>query len=202
MSLQQRLAISSTFSTPVPSSLPPCPWMPLDGLIQLWAIFGNDACEVPQSADVLHATSQAFAALAQERAAFQHYSDISTGHRRHPLPGPRQRAWAAGDQGPGEKAFTGQGWTVAALHMAATHWLEVTRYLNQYATSCPQDEALQHDLQVLIFHARSQRLRVWTIAQHLLQDDVTYYRKRYGITTDLLDDDDDEGQQVGEEGTR
>src|SRR3989442_702534 len=103
MSLQQRLAISSTFSTPVPSSLLPCPWMPLDGLIQLWAIFSNDACEVPQSADVLHATSQAFAALAQERAAFQHYSDISTG-----------------DQRPGEKTFTGPGWTVAALHMAAT----------------------------------------------------------------------------------
>jgi hypothetical protein len=167
--------------------------MPLDGLIQLWAAFGNDACEVPQSADALHATSQAFAALAQERAAFQPSIGTGTG-QLHLLPVQPPQVWTADDQRRGEEVFIEQGWSVTALHMAATHWLEVTRYLGQYAASCSQeDEAFQHDLRVFIAHARSQRLRVWTIAQHLLQEDATRYRAQYGIITDLLDEDEDEG---------
>jgi hypothetical protein len=163
----------------------------------LWATFGNDACEVPQSVDILHATSRAFEALAEERDAFRQY--LETAPARHLLPLHRQHSQSAADRRrEGDTACIDQRWTVTALHLAATHWSEVSRYLKQYAASCQTDEALQHDVRVLIAHARSQRLRVWTIAQHLLQEEVTSYRAQYGITTDLLDDADAEGQQQQE----
>ncbi len=173
-------------------------WMPLDGLIQLWAAFGNDACDGPRTAAVLHATSQAFAALAEERIAFRHYT-MTCARRPQQVPlQHRGRVWTAEDGKPAEPIPTEQGSPIEALYRAATHWLGVADLLEQYATHwCQEDEALQHDLRVLMVHARSQRLRVWTIAQHLLQEEVTRARKQYGIITDLLGDEseDDAGTE-------
>ena len=152
---------------------PSLAWMPLDGLIQLWAAFGNDACDSSQTA-ALQATSQAFAALAEERLAFRHYTTICA-RRQQQFPPPLYRE---------------QGSPIEALQRAATHWLEVARLLEHYATHwCQEDEGLQHDLLVLMVDARSQRLRVWTIAQHLLWEEVAGSRKQYGIITDLNDNE-------------
>lgn len=173
-------------------------WMPLDGLIQLWVAFGNEASDVPQTADVLHATSKAFAALAEERIAFRHYTIAHTQPQQQ-LPSQfRERASTVDTERPGEPALRAQSSPIEALQQAATHWLEVAGYLEHYATHwCQEDEALQHDLRVLMVHALSQRLRVWTIAQHLLQEEVTDYRKHYGIITDLIDgeSEDDAGTE-------
>ncbi len=174
-------------------------WMPLDGLIQLWAAFGNNACDGPQTVPVLQATSQAFAALAQERLAFRHYT-MMCARRQPPLPPQNQeRAWATDDGKLAEPTPSGQGSPIEALQRAAAHWLEAGDFLEQYATHCCQeDESLQHDLRVLMVHARSQRLRVWTIAQHLLQEEVTHARKQYGVLTDLLDDESEDHARTEE----
>ncbi len=162
------------------------PWMPLDGLIQLWAAFGNDACDSSQTA-ALQATSQAFAALAVEGLAFRYYTTICA-RRQQQFPPPlyREQVWTGYDGKLAGPIISEQGSPIEALQRPAAHWLEVARLLEHYATHwCQEEEALQHDLLVLMVDARSQRLRVWTIAHHLLWEEVAGFRKQYGIITDL-----------------
>ena len=181
------------------STDPSLVWMPLDGLIQLWAAFGNAACDNSQTA-ALQATSQAFAALAEERLAFRHYTTICA-RRRQEFPPSLYREQVAGSGKLTGSILTEQGSPIEALQRAATHWLEVARLLEHYATHwCPGDEALQHDLLVLMVDARSQRLRVWTIAQHLLWEEVAGSRKHYGVITDLGDNENKDS--VGPEGKK
>jgi len=169
---------------------PSIAWMPLDGLIQLWAAFGNDACDSSQTA-ALQATSQAFAALAEERLAFRHYTTICARRQQQFAPPlNRGQVWTADDGKLAGPILTEQGSPVEALQQAAAHWLEAARLLEHCATHCCQeDEGLQHDLLVLMVDARSQRLRVWTIAHHLLWEELAGSRKQYGIITDLNDNE-------------
>lgn len=165
-------------------------WMPLDGLIQLWAAFGNDACDGPETAAALQATSQAFAALAEERLAFRQYTLLRAQCLVPPPPQNREEASPTDDGEPAELTISGQRSPIAPLQRAAAHWQEVGDSLVQYASHCCQeDDALQRDLRVLIVHVRSQRVRVWTIALCLLREEVAQARKRYGILTDFLDDE-------------
>ncbi len=134
------------------------PWMPLDELAAVWAAFGCQA----STATAARATSEAFAAIAEERAALHTYTTIPT----------MQRSW------------TSRRTQVVALHQcsieslmqAATHWFAAACALQESIEQPVQENGVTHEhVQFLVGHTLAQRLRVWTIAQHLLAEQVANY---------------------------
>ena len=168
-----KLSCSPATYTVDPSSEPwdpTTPWMPLDALLAQWAAFGGEAT----TAFATTATSQAFAALAEERAALHHYTTAYKERQRMT----RVPSWA--------ELFKEREWAINALSQAAAHWHDVASALERHASECLQDEATQQEIRTLIGQALEQRLRVWTIAQHLLAEQVTSYQQdaRTGRHTD------------------
>jgi hypothetical protein len=138
------------------------PWMPLDDVAAGWAAFGREAA----TAAATKAASEAFAALAEERRALRSVIKAAQG------PTPAFSLWS----GPFFKCER----ALEALSDAAMHWLaaaqEVARHANQYSSNTWD----QQHLQDLTKQALEQRLRVWTIAQHLLCEQMGLYQMYYG----------------------
>jgi len=127
----------------------------------LWASFGKEAT-TPAATE---ATGQAFAALAAERAALRHYHSTHTDWR-----------WDT-DPPSGSDVFHAHEEAIEALSAAAIHWRNVVSALERSGNEWPQEETIQQDIHALIGHALAERLRVWTIAQHLLAEQVTCYQR-------------------------
>lgn len=138
------------------------PWMPLDDVAAVWAAFGREAA----TAAATRAASEAFAALAGERRALRSVIEAAQGAT------PAFSLWS----GPFLKCER----ALEALSDAAMHWLaaaqEVALHANQYSS----DTRDQQHLQDLTKQALEQRLRVWTIAQHLLCEQMALYQTYYG----------------------
>jgi hypothetical protein len=142
--------------TDVLDALALLPWMPLKGVIQQWAAFGAGVIEV----EGLHATSVAFAALAQEREAMQ-TARYQLALRR-PCDLPIERLLGFQRQQP----------IVSLLGQAASHWYEAASTLAQIleAPSMQEIERLPDGLSLrdLLDAALTQRERVWDLAHRLL----------------------------------
>jgi len=150
---------SASDQSPEYSSLN-APWMALDALIEQWGSFGKEAT----TAAATTATSKAFAALTEERTALRHYTLAS-----------KQQWWNGGASW--SEMFTEHECAIHALTQAAAHWFDVAYALECHVATCAQDdETTQQDLHALLVQALEQRLRVWTIAHHLLQERVARYQ--------------------------
>jgi hypothetical protein len=138
------------------------PWLPLDEVMTLWATFSREASSV----DTARATSEAFTAVAKEREALHSFTLNQQLHARTP-----------------EQAVDLYQIGIDALTLAATHWFEAAYALAKEATECStqNDTVMQHTLRMLIGHALSQRLRVWTIVQHILREQVRDYLPYLGV---------------------
>lgn len=152
-------------SSPLHDAAPPAPWMPLEPLMDLWAAFGR----VASSTEGLRATSQAFAALADERKALHELHQFTPAYFPQRA---RHGAWDRHTPTP----FETQEVVIASLQQASTHWFEA-------ACSLLAEIALSHlkgrtppppdlDMNALLSYTLCQRERVWTIAHSLLTEQV------------------------------
>lgn len=142
----------------------PVPWMPLDGLVELWASFGKQA----GTAAATTATSEAFAAIAEEREALHAYNRLDK------------------PQHTGQVHQTYQlnrhEYILAALYKAATHWFNTACALEVYLEHGSIDEegtTLEQDLHTLIGHVLEERERVWYITLAIIREQVQSYRIRH-----------------------
>ena len=161
-----------TFDAAIPSDAPSAPWMPLEGVTELWAAFGK----VAHSMDALRATSQAFAALAEEREALWYTTVLATRHQRGPAMTARNAPLHLAVQ---------QESIIACLMRAAAHWYEVVGMLaneTQRPPSGEEEEPLPPDLALptLMDFALAQRERVWAIAHALLLEQVRHLQQEQG----------------------
>jgi hypothetical protein len=138
------------------------PWVPLDDIAAVWAAFGREATTVAAT----KAASEAFAALAEERRALRSVIEAAQGPTQEFSP------WSG--------SFYKSERALEALSDAAMHWLAAAQEVEYHANQCSSDIRDQHHLQDLITQAFEQRLRVWTIAQHLLCEQMALYRAYYG----------------------
>ena len=145
--------------TPPEQDRPPCtqnaPWMPLNELADVWAAFGRQT----STATAARATSEAFAAIADERAAL--HTCIMTAHAQR---------WQTITC---TQVVTLHQYSIESLVQAATHWFAAAYALQEYSELLIADDQITHeDAQSLVRQTLAQRLRVWTIAQHLLAEQV------------------------------
>ena len=134
------------------------PWIPLDDIVAVWATFGREAT----TAAATKAASEAFAALAEERRALR--SVIEAAH------GPTKdfSLWSG--------SFYKSERALEALSDAAMHWLAAAQEVAYHANQCALDIRDQQHLHDLITQAFEQRLRVWTIAHHVLCEQMVLYQ--------------------------
>ena len=97
--------------------------MPLDDLVDTWTTFGRCA----STADASMATSKAFAAIAEERAALRAYTltTLETPTRTHLV-----------------------GWhqaSIESLAQAAIHWFAAACALEEYADQLIADDEITHE---------------------------------------------------------
>ncbi len=131
------------------------PWMPLDDIAAVWAAFGREAT----TAAATRAASEAFAALAEERRALRSVIEAAQG------PTPAFSLWSG--------SFFKRERALEALSDAAMHWLAAAQEVAHHANQCALDTGDQRHLHDLITQAFEQRLRVWTIAHHVLCEQKT-----------------------------
>jgi hypothetical protein len=145
---------------------PNAPWMPLDGLIEGWATLSKKATTAAATKTI----SQAFAALTEERTALRHYTLACKEQRRRSL---TTISWV--------EALHEQECAIDALTQAASFWLEAASSLEHCLTEAddPQEEMNQQEIRALISYALEQRMRVWTIAAHLVHEHLIWYRLSY-----------------------
>lgn len=166
---------TTTPDRPPPPASPPAsmpgafaPWMPLEPLMDLWAAYGREA----ESVSALRATSAAFAALAEEREALQNAMQLA--ERVNATPARYQQVVQQPDCYPSHA--DAQQSIVEALTRAAQHWYEAALLLAEatHALTAPACDDL--DYATFIGYTFQQRARVWTIAQALLEEQVSPYR--------------------------
>jgi len=146
------------------------PWIPLDALIERWAAFGKEATTVFAT----RATGTAFAALTEERTALRHYTAAS-------------KEWQCDVATCWSQMFNEHECAINALTQAAAHWFDVAYAVECHTATCSQaDEVTQRDLHALLAHALEQRLRVWTIAHHLLHEQVMHYHQYHVLEAGTL----------------
>ena len=129
-------------------------WMPLDGLIEQWGCFGSEATTLP----ALYATSQAFAALAQEMEALEQRVEI---HRS------RQGMDATNLES-----------CLDALMQAWQHWTETIHSLERLVLGEQKTNADRHAMVSFLTEAMEQRLRVSRLIQEVAQEQLTIARER------------------------
>jgi len=144
----------------------PAPWMPLEGLADLWAAYGKEA----SSTEAFQATSAAFAALAEEREAFR----LTSALHDH-----RQRLGGSASLDIALHPTSLHQEILAHLTEAVTHWFEAACALSIEAQMSPTTSQMTehppHDLGELISSTLVQRVRVWTISLVLLTEQVHRY---------------------------
>ncbi len=164
-------------------AMPP-PWMPLDAVLDCWAVFGK----ATHGSEALRATSAAFVALAEEREALHMANRLADLHG-----GPLS---ALGNEPP----FLGQQPVIELLTQAATHWYEAAYLLWQMRPipHSTEDDPLPPgcDLDTLLGSTLAQRERVWAIAHALLGEHARPSRDRLteGMTPWPADHPQDEVQ--------
>jgi len=133
----------------------------------LWTAFGKEAT----TAAATSATSKAFAALAAERDALRHFN-LARQEQRRSLVAPSS-TWF--------RASSDHDYAIELLSKAAEYWFEADHALEEHAITCPDEATTSlQNLRTLIGYALEQRLRIWTIAQHLLVEQVALYQQHYG----------------------
>jgi hypothetical protein len=147
----------------------PAPWMPLEGLVDLWAAYGKEA----SSTEEFQATSAAFAALAEEREAFRLNSALHSN---------RQRLGGSSSPDITLHLTSLHQEILAHLTEAVTHWFEAACALSTEAQMSPTTSQVTgqppHDLEALIGSTLVQRERVWTISLALLTEQVLRYHNQ------------------------
>ena len=141
----------------------PTPWMPLDALVERWASFGRQT----GTAAATKATSEAFAAIAEEREALHAYNRLDKPQHT----GQVHQAYQ----------LNRHEYILAALYKAATHWFNTACALEAYLECGSIDEAgttLEQDLYPLIGDVLEQRERVWCITLAIIREQVRSYRIR------------------------
>jgi hypothetical protein len=138
------------------------PWMPLDDIAAVWAAFGREAT----TAAATKAASEAFAALAEERRALRSVIEAAQG------PTQEFSLWSG--------SFHKSERALEALSDATMHWLAAAQEVAYHANQCALDIREQQHLQDLITQAFEQRLRVWTIAHHVLCEQIALCQQHYG----------------------
>ena len=73
---------------------------------------------------------------------------------------------------------------IEALIKAASFWLEVASSLERFLTEVDssQGETIEQEIRALVGCAIEQRVRVWTIAHHLVHEHLMCYRRAYEDT--------------------
>jgi hypothetical protein len=145
------------------------PWVPLDDIAAGWAAFGREAA----TAAATRAASEAFAALAEERRALRSVIEAAQG------PTQEFSLWSG--------SFYKSERALEALSDAAMRWLAAAQEVARHANQCSSDTRDQQHLQDLITQALEQRLRVWTIAQHVLCEQMGLYQMYYGDSCSSAD---------------
>lgn len=139
----------------------PAPWMPLDGLAQEWAAFGQETL----SAEGSLAISHAFLALSAEQQALREYEC-----REEPSYALSRDPWLG--------RCSGYERCLVCLQEAATQWEDVARVLTEVSLTCRSDRRSQvtpighEELRQGLLSALHQRLRVTTISLSLLTEQV------------------------------
>jgi hypothetical protein len=138
------------------------PWIALDEIAAVWAAFAREAT----TPAAIKAASEAFAALAEERRALRSVIEAAQGPTRE------FSLWSG--------SFHKRERALEALSDAAMHWLAAAQEVAYHANQCSLDMRDQLHLQDLITQAFEQRLRVWTIAQHVLCEQKTLCQRYDG----------------------
>jgi hypothetical protein len=144
------------------------PWMPLDDVAAVWAAFGREATTA-----ATQAASEAFAALAEERRALRSVIETAQG------PTLAFSLWSG--------SFHKRERALEALSDAAMHWLAAAQEVEYHANQCSLDIRDQQHLHDLITQAFEQRLRVWSIAQHVLCEQKTLCQRHDGDSCSCAD---------------
>lgn len=135
------------------------PWMPLDGLAQEWATFGQEAL----SAEGSLATSHAFLALSAEQQALREYE-----RREEPSHASSQDPWLVG--------CSAYDPCLTCLQEAATQWGHAARVLTEASSTVPSGSyselapTSREELRQGICSALQERLRVTTISLSVLTE--------------------------------
>jgi hypothetical protein len=128
-------------------------WASLDELVEAWVAFSSEVL----TASAARAISEAFAALAHEKEALHLVTTEEQTPPRTPV-----------------EAITWHDESIACLVQAATHWYQAASTLAAGTMEYLYDQATttQQVYQPLITSALVQCLRVWTLAQRLIQEQV------------------------------
>ena len=130
-------------------------WMPLEGLIEQWGCFGSEATTVPA---LFYATSQAFAALAQEMKALEQ----------------RREAYRS----PQGMEATDLESCLVALMQAWQCWTEAIYSLERLVPGERKMDADSHAITSFLTEALEQRLRVSMLIQEIEHEQLTLSREK------------------------
>jgi hypothetical protein len=127
-------------------------WMPLDGLIQEWGAFGEDASTAP----ALHAVGMVFCALARETTARTYYTT----------------AWHTAEDGD----LTDLEHTLEELLSARQYWTDAMLSLELLLLDPHEELAFGESLRTLLVEVMEQRVRVALLVHQTQQEQLTAYR--------------------------
>ncbi len=127
-------------------------WMPLDGLIQEWGAFGEDASTAP----ALHAVGMVFCALARETTARSYYT----------------AAWHTAEDG----GLTDLEHTLEELLSARQYWTDAMLSLELLLLDPHEELAFGESLRTLLVEVMEQRVRVALLVHQTQQEQLTAYR--------------------------
>lgn len=140
-------------------------WMPLEGLIEQWGIFGAEAT----TSSALQATSLSFAALARETEALDHRTNAHLSVQ--------------------EVDGTNFEHCLHELVQAQTQWTNAIHTLELLLIDEQNTDTFRDALSLLVAETMEQRLRVSTLIQEVEQEQLGIYRRTLPSQHQLGDHD-------------